>query len=136
LFKFWAVDVGNGLRVPYRLHLDPQFNALELEVDPERQIQNMQTAKRNPRNEITWGVDDAGRRVPTHIPQDLVEAHRKVVGGQVLSDPAEESIRQAYLRDLEAMVAASGDEECSGCQFGALTRKYQDLMMAAHEPAG
>jgi hypothetical protein len=127
-FKFWLRDKDAGTRVPYLMHLDKMFNVVALDVDPGRTATAL-AAKRDPRAEIEWRVLPDGRKIPTHIPEDLKIAHQKVVGHHSLTNILEEQVRQQYETELAKMQEEAGEAGCSNCDLGALIRKYQDKML-------
>ena len=125
-FKFWE-KTAQG-RVPYVMQLDKEFNLVSLAIDPSRAQADP------PRRMVVWKTDAQGRRVSADVSPELVAAHKKVVGKRVLDDPAEEAVRQRYEQELANMKEAAGEAGCSGCDLGALVRKFQDEMLNLNGP--
>ena len=116
-FRFWVQDKVSGVRAPMELGVDNQFNAVFLRVDGSRAIQGAR---------VIPSASDAPRTV-TVDPQ-LAKAHMKLCGGKQLENADEERVRLNYLSEMEKLLATKPN--CPGCERGAVTRKYQEKMLA------
>ena len=121
VFRFWVVDPSTGNRVPHVLKVDRQLNAVSLDIDPERRIE---TAK----GPSLVQVAPDGKKLEVRVPRELVDAHLRLTAGRPLDDRGQETIRLQYLAEIEQ--AKLDNPGCTDCELGAITRKYQDRMLA------
>ncbi|MEN6605238.1 MAG: hypothetical protein ABFD86_22740 [Bryobacteraceae bacterium] len=127
--RFWVIERMTGARVPMELQLDQHLNAVCLRIDPTKSIVAKHAAPNPPVSEAHGTVRINGKRATiVTITPELAVAHTKLCGGRKLEQPEEEAVRQAYLAELSDMQAQN--PKCTDCARGAVTRKYQDKMLA------
>lgn len=128
VFKFWVLDNGTGARVPMELAVDKAFNAVHMQIDEARKIQPNYGAAIIPRQPVSGNVVVAGQKARVvSVSPELTAAHMRLCGGRQLEIQEQEFVRQDYLKEMAELIESNPG--CPGCERGAVTRKYQHLML-------